>query len=126
MGWRYLLFTLGALTMGMFFLRFVVFQFQESPKFLVYKGRDIDAVKVLERIARVNGTQCTISIDDLKLLEGQSGHETDDEKLTLLAKGKKEFGRLGVLFSTWQQARVTLLVWVTYMCDFWGFTLAGK
>jgi hypothetical protein len=126
MGWRYLLFTLGALTMGMFFLRFVVFRFQESPKFLVYQGRDIDAIKILERIARVNGTQCTLSLDDLTIHDGQNDQVTNGEKPAVLDRAKKELSRLGVLFSTWQHTRVTILVWVTYMCDFWGFTLAGK
>lgn len=33
-GWRYLMFTLGAITFA-FFARFVLFRFQESPKFLL-------------------------------------------------------------------------------------------
>jgi hypothetical protein len=38
-GWRYLMFTLGGITLLVFALRFVVFKFQESPKFLIGKGK---------------------------------------------------------------------------------------
>lgn len=126
MGWRYLVITLGALTMAMFFLRFVVFRFKESPKFLVYQGREADAVKVLEHIARMNKTRCTLTLDDLSNLDEQSPTNMDSKRLTLLERMKKEFKRVGILFSTFQQTRVTILVWLTYICDFWGFTLAGK
>jgi hypothetical protein len=36
MGHRYLLYTLRAITLSVFFVRFVVFRFQDSPKFLLY------------------------------------------------------------------------------------------
>jgi hypothetical protein len=38
-----------------FFLRFVVFTIFESPKFLMGKGRDEDAVKIVHEVARRNG-----------------------------------------------------------------------
>ena len=38
-----------------FFLRFVVFTIYESPKFLMGKGRDEDAVMVVHEVARRNG-----------------------------------------------------------------------
>lgn len=36
-----------------------------------------------------------------------------------------EFSRLKILFSTPQMARLAILVWLTYICDYWGFTVAG-
>ena len=39
MGYRYLLYTLGAITLFVFFLRFVVFRFQESPNTFCIGGR---------------------------------------------------------------------------------------
>ena len=36
----------GALTFAMWICRYVLFTMQESPKYLVAKGRDADAIKV--------------------------------------------------------------------------------
>lgn len=33
--------------------------------------------------------------------------------------------RYGQLFASWQMSRLTILVWLTYVCDASGFTLAG-
>ncbi|KAE9400144.1 MFS general substrate transporter [Gymnopus androsaceus JB14] len=59
MGWRY---TFGGITLLMWVLRYIVFDLQESPKYLVAKGRDEDALKVLEHIARVNGKTLTLTL----------------------------------------------------------------
>lgn len=53
-GWRFALFTLGALSVFAFFARFVLFTFYESPKFLVSKGKDREAVEVIRKIALFN------------------------------------------------------------------------
>ncbi|EKM56231.1 uncharacterized protein PHACADRAFT_196290 [Phanerochaete carnosa HHB-10118-sp] len=54
-GWRYALYTLGALSVAAFFARFFLFTFYESPMFLVGKGRYAEACEVVRCIARVNG-----------------------------------------------------------------------
>lgn len=69
MGWRYLLFTLGGLTLVAFLLRSVIFRFQESPKFLVYRGKDAKAVDVIHNIAHYNGQTCELSLDEFEALE---------------------------------------------------------
>ena len=59
MGWRYLLFALGGMTLFLWALRFFVFPLEESPRFLVGRGRDADAVAadiraaVTERLPRL-------------------------------------------------------------------------
>lgn len=136
MGWRYLMFTLGAITLGVFFLRFVVFNFQESPKFLVYRGRDEEAVKVLQHIAKVNKRECGITLEDFQTLTDRTtsnnsgtemiGSGSKQQNLSALQKVKLELVRYRMLFNSWQMTRLTVLVWLTYICDFWGFTLAGK
>jgi MFS family permease len=55
MGWRYFVIVMGFISMVEFFLRFVVFTIYESPKFLMGKGRDEDAVKIVHEVARRNG-----------------------------------------------------------------------
>jgi MFS family permease len=38
---------------------------------------------------------------------------------------KLELARFKILFSSPQMTRLTILVWLTYICDFTGFTVAG-
>ena len=135
MGWRYLMFTLGAMTLFIFFLRFVVFNFKESPKFLVYRGKDAQAIGVLHHVAKVNKRECGVTLQDFEALTAEhestrSGNElfgTGDKQrsLPLMQKLMLEIKRYGLLFKGWQMARLTLLVWLIYICDFWGFSLAG-
>ncbi|KAF9647905.1 MFS general substrate transporter [Thelephora ganbajun] len=75
MGWRYLMFTLGGLTLLMWFVRFFVFRFYESPRYLIGRGRDEEAVEVIHRIAKFNGKAdiCTLTVGDLqKAVQEQS------------------------------------------------------
>ncbi|TFY74867.1 hypothetical protein EWM64_g9144 [Hericium alpestre] len=69
MGWRYLLFTLGGLMLLLSFVRLFVFKLYESPRFLIGRGRDTEAVTVVHAIARYNGVESTLSIEDLRMAE---------------------------------------------------------
>ncbi|CAA7263985.1 unnamed protein product [Cyclocybe aegerita] len=76
MGWRYLLFALGGLTILLWSIRFFVFDLMESPRYLVGKGKDEDAVKIIHKIAEYNGTTSTLTVDQLASvgkLHGESG-----------------------------------------------------
>ncbi|KAF2233167.1 MFS general substrate transporter [Viridothelium virens] len=135
MGWRYLLYTLGAITLFVFILRTVIFRFKESPKFLVYRGRDDKAVEVLQYIARFNGRESDITLETLEALteehnsmgsgEPMLGGGAKQLKTTWIEKVGLEFDRYKMLFSDWQVTRLTILVWLTYIMDYWGFTVAG-
>lgn len=136
MGWRYLLFTLGGITILVFVLRSVIFEFQESPKFLIYRGKDVEAIEVLHTIARFNNTSCALTLEDLEALEREFdsdrgtvpmlGGGVKQLKSTWTEKLKLEGDRFKILFSSAQMTRLTLLVWLTYICDYWGFTVAGE
>ncbi len=54
MGWRYEMIVLGFMTLTIFFLRYFVFSFHESPKFLLSRGREAEAIEVLQKIAKFN------------------------------------------------------------------------
>ncbi|KAF3038039.1 hypothetical protein E8E11_006618 [Didymella keratinophila] len=130
-GWRYLLYTLGALTLLVFVLRSVIFRFQESPKFLLYRGKDAQAVKVLENIALYNKTTCSLTLEQLQTVEREhhalSGGASLDSGLPSWSESvKQELARFKILFSSPQMIRLTILVWLTYICDFTGFTVAGS
>ena len=55
MGWRYFVIVMGGISMIEFIVRFVFFTVHESPKYLMGKGRDEDAVRVVHDVARRNG-----------------------------------------------------------------------
>lgn len=55
MGWRYFVIVMGAISLIEFFIRMVFFKIYESPKYLMGKGRDEEAVKVVHEVARRNG-----------------------------------------------------------------------
>lgn len=135
MGWRYLLYTLGGITLFVFFARFVLFRFQESPKFLVYRGNDEKAVKVLDHIAKFNGVTNNVTLEafhqieeehNLTLSGSELGAVSKRIHLTYKQKFLREIGRYKMLFSSRQMTRLTILTWLTYICDFWGFTVAGE
>ncbi|KAI8956025.1 MFS general substrate transporter [Xylaria longipes] len=135
MGWRYFLYTLGGITLSVLFLRSIVFRLKESPKFLICKGRDSEAVEVIQYIAETNGRPCNLTLEDLKRLTG--GDDSIDASPTARGRGARHLvlsgiekavstiDRYKILFNGWQMARLTILVWLTYIFDFWGFTVAG-
>lgn len=137
-GWRYLLFTLGAITMLVFFLRFVVFRFQESPKYLLYRGKDEKAVKVLQHIALYNHTTTSVSNETFAALSGdESSTGTASSSKPILGTGaqqvtanfsekvKIELERYKLLFKNATIVRLTILIWIIYIFDYWGFSIAG-
>jgi len=137
MGWRYTLLCLGAICIAIFFLRFVVFRFQESPKYLLYRGRDEKAVKVLRHIAKFNGRESNITVETFEALENDEAFlasrdttapvsTTKQPKKTWGEKIKLELVRYRMLFSNFNIARLTILVWITYIFDYWGFSIAGE
>ncbi|TQV99688.1 sugar (and other) transporter [Cordyceps javanica] len=74
MGWRYLVIVIGSITLSIFLARYLLFRFHESPKFLVAKGREQDAIVVLDKIARFNGaTAPTVTIEDFRDIDRSMG-----------------------------------------------------
>ncbi|KAK3382417.1 major facilitator superfamily transporter [Lasiosphaeria ovina] len=69
MGWRYFLIAVGGLTMAMFIVRFVCFTMHESPKYLVGKGDDEEAVRIVHEVARRNGKTSTLTVAHLAACE---------------------------------------------------------
>lgn len=129
MGWRYLIFTVGGITLGCFILRFGIFRFRESPKFLLYRGRDAEAAKIIQQIAAFNKRDCQITEATFDKLTEEHNAMTRAGDAAVLGAGKVqretswskklqlELYRYKILFSTVTLARITTLVWLTYFCD---------
>lgn len=164
-GWRYAIFTIGGITLGVFFIRFLVFKFRESPSYLINRGHDEQALSVLYEIARVNkAKKPRLTMGDFKLIEercrrhqlgldeegdpfaagsasrpistiihGEEEKAEDDYANETTAQtfkrtmreARAQFSMAGLLFKDRKMARITILLWLTYMADFFGFNIAG-
>ena len=69
MGWRYLLYSMGALTLVLWAGRFLFFHLHESPKYLIGQGRYIEAIEVLNAVAKYNGTTQPLTVVMLEKVE---------------------------------------------------------
>lgn len=119
-GWRYLNYTMGATTLGMFLCRFALFHLFESPKFYLSKGRQRDAVLVVRAIAYINGTKTWISEEILNEIGGTAS-DTEDQKLSNMeiikrAAGKFSTQRIKPLFAYKRLAINTLLLFTIWTC----------
>ncbi|KAK3695403.1 major facilitator superfamily domain-containing protein [Podospora appendiculata] len=115
MGWRWFLLAMGGLTMLFFVIRFCCFKIHESPKYLMGKGRDQDAVRVVREVARINGTTSSLTLADLKACEPagyvHEGNVTSAARRTLQRKlAEVSTDKIHALFATPRLARSTGLI----------------
>lgn len=64
-GWRYFLYTMGGTMLIMWIIR-LRFELRESPKFLMGRGRDAEAIDVLDKIAAYNGKRNPLTLEQLQ------------------------------------------------------------
>ncbi|WAO89615.1 MFS domain-containing protein [Fusarium falciforme] len=84
-GWRYFLVTIGVITFAMFVVRFFIFHLFESPKFLLNKGRQHEAVAVIHGLAYRNGTKTWLTSD----LLDQVALEDDEEGIPRVTEQRR-------------------------------------
>ncbi|KAJ5232175.1 hypothetical protein N7468_005131 [Penicillium chermesinum] len=78
MGWRYLILTLGAITFAMWIARFFFFHLYESPKFLLSRGRQDEAVASVHGIAYKNRTKTWLTSEILNEIGGVDDSTAED------------------------------------------------
>ncbi|KAJ5328695.1 hypothetical protein N7452_009085 [Penicillium brevicompactum] len=131
MGWRYMVIIIGAMTLTIFCTRYLIFRFHESPKFLVSKGREQDAIDVLHKIAKFNGAEPpTLTIEDFRQVDRAASVNTTEPVTEPSAKGFvvgmfKSLSFLHGLFTDKLQCFSFVLLGVAYMGNYWSFNLAG-
>jgi hypothetical protein len=77
---------MGGLMLALFVLRFFVFHLYESPKYLMGRGRDEEAVEVVHKVASYNGKTSSLTLDmlrDVKERNHPSSGNGDPEKTQL-------------------------------------------
>ncbi|KAK4147863.1 uncharacterized protein C8A04DRAFT_33947 [Dichotomopilus funicola] len=124
MGWRWFLIVMGGLTVIMFIVRFGLFTIYESPKYLMGKGRDEDAVRIVHEVAKRNGKETTLTLDDLKACE-PAGY-VHQAKAADAVKRKLEdvsFDRVKALFATGKLALSTGLIMAVWAFIGLGYPL---
>jgi len=112
---RYFLIAIGGLMMLMFAVRFVLFKIHESPKYLMGKGDDEGAVRIVHEVARINGKSSNLSVEDLKACELESyAPQTGVSSAAKRHLKEVTFGRIRALFQTkrltWSTGLI-MLVW---------------
>ncbi|VDB85519.1 unnamed protein product [Peniophora sp. CBMAI 1063] len=138
-GWRYTMIALGAVTMAVFVLRFVVFTFHESPKFLLSKGRDEQAIEVIYAVAKVNKRPVPgLTYEDFRALDEEEAHrsgtvveEEGDEvhgrraKDVVVGRFAQTFAHIKGLFKSKAYIYLFTILSIAFMSDFWSFSIAG-
>jgi hypothetical protein len=117
MGWRYLIFCLGGLTLLLWALRFLLFTFHESPRFLIGLGKDAEAIAVLQKVAAYNGRTCSLTVEDLQKA-AQEAVVTDDGPQVLSKSSNYSWDHIKALFATrklgWSTS-LLIALWGTWL-----------
>lgn len=101
-----MLFTLGAITACMFIARFFVFRLFESPKFLLSRGRQDEAVATVQGLAYKNKTHTWLTVDVLNeiggLEEEVSQPKLSNREIIQRSVSKFSLSKVRPLFSNWK------------------------
>ncbi|EEP76871.1 conserved hypothetical protein [Uncinocarpus reesii 1704] len=128
MGWRYLVFTLGAITFVMFLCRFFLFHLYESPKFLLSRGRQAEAVATIHAIAYKNKAKTWLTVDILNEIGGHPDEEPTSQKLSTTEVIKRQLvkfsgTRIAPLFANKRLGITTVLLWFCWSTIGMGYPL---
>lgn len=124
MGWRWFVLTMGGITLLMFASRFFLFTIYESPKYLMSKGRDEEAIEVVHKVAKRNGTTSAATLEDLRAFEPE-GYRADTGAATALKRNleKLDASNVKALFSSRKLALSTSLIMSVWALIGLGFPL---
>jgi MFS family permease len=131
-GWRHFVLTIGIITFAMFLVRFFLFDMFESPKYLLSRGRQAEAVAVVQGIALRNNkkTWLTEAILDAVVLDDDNTNAPRVRRLRLstaniirnkLASFSAE--RIRPLFKTRKLGLTTSLIWFAWATIGLGYPL---
>jgi MFS family permease len=123
MGWRYTMIALGGLALVFALIRIFIFKMPESPRYLLSKGRDTEAVEAVNYVARRNGKPEPLHVGMLQdidwdlgivvnLDEGRQGLSHTE----IIKENLKDFKSVSYkgLFATRKLAQHTTLIWLIW------------
>ncbi|KAL2812855.1 major facilitator superfamily domain-containing protein [Aspergillus granulosus] len=128
MGWRYLVLTLGAITFVMFICRFFLFHLYESPKFLLSRGRQDEAVAAVHGIAYKNRVKTWLTVDILNEIGGYPEESANTQSLSnkeILQRYMSKFSldHIRGLFATKKLGISTVILWFCWTTIGMGYPL---
>lgn len=110
MGWRYVMFTSGALVFVMSALRVTVIRLRETPKYLLGLGEDEEVVKTFQYLAAKYGRPCTLTVEKLDGCGVVTGAHSKAGRFSL---GETLVHFRG-LFATREICVSTTLIWLSW------------
>jgi hypothetical protein len=122
-GWRYFMIAMGGLSMIMFILRFFCFNLYESPKYLMGRGKDAQAVEVVHEVARRNGKTSNLTLADLQAFDAEGSVGTDAAAAFARKLEKLNFTHIRSLFASTKLAYSTTLITLIWAFIGLGFPL---
>lgn len=122
-GWRYFMIAMGALAMIMFCCRFLLFTLYESPKFLMGRGKDEEAVRVVHEVARRNGKTSSLTVANLEVFNQDGDQGTNAQAVLKRKLEKVNFTHVRSLFASPKLAWSTSLIMVIWAFIGLGFPL---
>lgn len=108
-GWRYVLFTGGAIVFVLSLLRITVIKLRETPKYLLGMGEDAKVVETLQWLAVTYNKPCSLTLEKLEACGTiQTAH----------SKNRFSFAETWIhirgLFTNRKLATSTLLIWLSW------------
>ncbi|EAQ92476.1 hypothetical protein CHGG_00711 [Chaetomium globosum CBS 148.51] len=126
-GWRFFVFTIGMITFIMFLVRFFLFHMFESPKYLLSRGRQAEAIAVVQGIALKNGKKTWLTeevldavVDDIAP-PARRRLSTRNIIRNKLASFSAE--RIRPLFNSRKLGMATALIWFAWATIGMGYPL---
>lgn len=121
LGWRYFMYTMGGLMLLLWVIRFFVFHLYESPKYLMGRGRDEEAVEVVKKVAAYNGKTTILTVEMLEeagrlaggtdgIGEGDYAFDTSARAAAIRKLSKFDTSHVRSLFATRKLAYSTTLL----------------
>lgn len=115
--------TLGAMTLVFAFVRIAIFKMPESPRYLISKGRDAEAVEAVNYIARRNKKPKPLTLAMLQEVDRVTGGEvkagatTKLSRSVIIRENLKDFKSINYknLFANPQLARHTTIIWLIWL-----------
>ncbi|KAG1732313.1 MFS general substrate transporter [Suillus lakei] len=91
-GWKFMLVSLGIITLSMFLARMVFFRLHESPRYLVHAGRHQEALESLQLISRFNGSELPLELEDVddRPLPVSEAHAPAGERVPFLPNSSSQ------------------------------------